>query len=142
MVSCGLHLIDRRHFSTNWHAPLHFIPMQALRPNSVILMGKNTPPSQSASSLTSSHLPLPPHAYPSTPLQALRPESVILMGKNTMMKRSIRLYCEETGNDQWAPILDMLVGNVGIVFTKADLSQVRGVFVCRQRECFGTCMPT
>jgi hypothetical protein len=78
----------------------------------------------------------------STPLQALRPESVILMGKNTMMKRSIRLYCEETGNDQWAPILDMLVGNVGIVFTKADLSQVRGVCGCRQRECLGACMPT
>jgi large subunit ribosomal protein LP0 len=56
---------------------------------------------------------------------ALRPDSVILMGKNTMMKRSIRLYCEETGNDQWAPILDMLVGNVGIVFTKADLSQIK-----------------
>lgn len=56
---------------------------------------------------------------------ALRPDSVILMGKNTMMKRSIRLYCEETGNDQWAPILDMLVGNVGLVFTKADLSQIK-----------------
>lgn len=58
-------------------------------------------------------------------LQALRPESIILMGKNTMMKRSIRLYCEETGNDQWAPLLDQLVGNVGLIFTKADLSQVR-----------------
>jgi large subunit ribosomal protein LP0 len=46
------------------------------------------------------------------------------MGKNTMMKRSIRLYCEETGNDQWAPLLDELVGNVGLVFTKQDLSQV------------------
>lgn len=57
--------------------------------------------------------------------QALRPDSLILMGKNTMMKRSIRLYCEETGNDQWAPILDQLVGNVGLVFTKGDLSQVR-----------------
>lgn len=56
--------------------------------------------------------------------QALRPESIILMGKNTMMKRSIRLYCEETGNDQWAPLLDELVGNVGLIFTKADLSQV------------------
>jgi large subunit ribosomal protein LP0 len=56
---------------------------------------------------------------------ALRPESIILMGKNTMMKRSIRLYCEETGNDQWAPLLDQLVGNVGLVFTKADLSQIK-----------------
>lgn len=56
---------------------------------------------------------------------ALRPDSIILMGKNTMMKRSIRLYCEETGNDQWAPLLDQLVGNVGLVFTKADLSQIK-----------------
>jgi len=56
---------------------------------------------------------------------ALRPDSIILMGKNTMMKRSIRLYCEETGNDQWAPLLDQLVGNVGLIFTKADLSQIK-----------------
>jgi large subunit ribosomal protein LP0 len=42
-----------------------------------------------------------------------------------MMKRSIRLYSEETGNDQWAPLLDELVGNVGLIFTKADLSQVK-----------------
>lgn len=68
----------------------------------------------------------PLHVPSLSSVQALRPDSVILMGKNTMMKRSIRLYCEETGNDQWAPILDMLVGNVGLVFTKADLSQVRG----------------
>ena len=25
-------------------------------------------------------------------------DSIVLMGKNTMMKRSIRLYCERTGN--------------------------------------------
>jgi len=56
---------------------------------------------------------------------SLRPETIILMGKNTMMKRSIRMYCEETGNEQWAPIIDELVGNVGIVFTKGDLSQVK-----------------
>jgi hypothetical protein len=53
------------------------------------------------------------------------------MGKNTMMKRSIRLYCEETGNDQWAPLLDLLVGNVGLVFTKADLGQVRAALWAR-----------
>jgi large subunit ribosomal protein LP0 len=56
---------------------------------------------------------------------ALRPESIILMGKNTMMKRSIRMYCEDTGSETWAPIIDELVGNVGIVFTKGDLSQVK-----------------
>ena len=41
------------------------------------------------------------------------------MGKNTMMKRCIRLYCEETGDEKWTPMLDALVGNVGMIFTKA-----------------------
>lgn len=57
--------------------------------------------------------------------KGLRPESTILMGKNTMMKRSIRLYCEQSGNDDWAAILDSLQGNVGIVFTKAELNDVK-----------------
>jgi large subunit ribosomal protein LP0 len=51
--------------------------------------------------------------------------STILMGKNTMMKRSIRLYCEQNGDDKWAPLLELLVGNVGLVFTTGDLNQVR-----------------
>jgi len=57
--------------------------------------------------------------------KGLRPGAVILMGKNTMMKRSIRLYCETTGNDKWACILDELVGNVGIIFTNGDLNDVK-----------------
>jgi len=56
---------------------------------------------------------------------AIRHNSTILMGKNTMLRRCIRLYCERAGNDQWACILDHLVGNVGIIFTKGDLSEVR-----------------
>jgi len=56
---------------------------------------------------------------------ALRPESVILMGKNTMMKRCLRNYIERTGNDKWSCLLDVLVGNVGVVFTKADLKQLQ-----------------
>ena len=39
------------------------------------------------------------------------------MGKNTMMKRSIRIFCETSGTDKWACLLEQLVGNVGIVFT-------------------------
>ena len=60
-------------------------------------------------------------------LQGLRDhgESIVLMGKNTMMKRSIRLYCEKTGNDQWPGVIDSLVGNVGLIFTKGDLNEVR-----------------
>ena len=65
------------------------------------------------------------HAPPFCCAQGLRPTSTILMGKNTMMKRSIRLYCEQTGNDKWQPLLELLVGNVGIVFTQGDLGEVK-----------------
>mmetsp|Transcript_3092 Transcript_3092/g.19039 ORF Transcript_3092/g.19039 Transcript_3092/m.19039 type:complete len:309 (+) Transcript_3092:354-1280(+) len=57
--------------------------------------------------------------------RALRPKSVIMMGKNTMMKRSIRLYCERTGDDKWLALVPLLVGNVGIVFTEGNLYDVR-----------------
>ncbi|KAI3428262.1 hypothetical protein D9Q98_006641 [Chlorella vulgaris] len=56
---------------------------------------------------------------------AIRDHSKIMMGKNTMMRRSIRLYCERTGNDQWLQLLDHMVGNVGLIFTKGDLNEVR-----------------
>lgn len=59
------------------------------------------------------------------PLQGLRGNSVVLMGKNTMMKRSIRIYVEETGDEKWSTLLEQLVGNVGLIFTKGDLSDVR-----------------
>ncbi|CAL5219189.1 g975 [Coccomyxa viridis] len=52
-------------------------------------------------------------------------DSIVLMGKNTMMKRSMRLYAERTGNESWNGLLDSLVGNVGLVFTKADLAELR-----------------
>ena len=65
------------------------------------------------------------HRASSHALQALRPGAVILMGKNTMMKRSIRLHCETTGNDKWASVLDQLVGNVGIIFTNGDLGELK-----------------
>ena len=61
------------------------------------------------------------------PEQGLRDvgESIVLMGKNTMMKRSMRLYAERTGNESWNNLLDSLVGNVGLIFTKADLAEGR-----------------
>ena len=46
------------------------------------------------------------------------------MGKNTMMKRSIRLFCERTGNEEWPGLVESLVGNVGLIFTKGDLNDV------------------
>ncbi|KNA21687.1 hypothetical protein SOVF_040800 [Spinacia oleracea] len=55
----------------------------------------------------------------------LRGDSVVLMGKNTMMKRSIRLHAEKTGNDNLRKLEQLLVGNVGLIFTKGDLKEVR-----------------
>lgn len=57
--------------------------------------------------------------------KGLRPNSVILMGKNTMMKRSIDLFCERSQNDNWQPIIKHLKGNVGLVFTKSDLNELK-----------------
>lgn len=57
--------------------------------------------------------------------KGLRPNSVILMGKNTMMKRSIRLYCERSGNKSWEAVLEHLQGNVGLLFTKSDLNEIK-----------------
>uniref|UniRef100_A0A0C9RKM8 60S acidic ribosomal protein P0 n=1 Tax=Wollemia nobilis TaxID=56998 RepID=A0A0C9RKM8_9CONI len=57
--------------------------------------------------------------------QGLRPDSVVLMGKNTMMKRSIRIYAEKSGDTSYVNLIPLLVGNVGLIFTKGDLKEVR-----------------
>lgn len=55
----------------------------------------------------------------------LRGDSIILMGKNTMMKRSIRVHAENTGNTSFLSLIPLLVGNVGLIFTKGDLKEVK-----------------
>ncbi|GLU18840.1 hypothetical protein SLE2022_351170 [Rubroshorea leprosula] len=57
--------------------------------------------------------------------KGLRGESVILMGKNTMMKRSIKIHAEKTNNSAITNLIPLLVGNVGLIFTKGDLKEVR-----------------
>ncbi|KAK7290121.1 hypothetical protein RIF29_04320 [Crotalaria pallida] len=56
--------------------------------------------------------------------QGLRGDSIVLMGKNTMMKRSIRIHAENTGNEAFLNLIPLLVGNVGLIFTKGDLKEV------------------
>ncbi|KAL9249547.1 Large ribosomal subunit protein uL10-like protein [Drosera capensis] len=56
--------------------------------------------------------------------RGLRGDSVVLMGKNTMMKRSIRMHAEKTGNNAFLSLINCLVGNVGLIFTKGDLKEV------------------
>ncbi|KAI4299434.1 hypothetical protein L6164_032896 [Bauhinia variegata] len=45
-------------------------------------------------------------------------------GKNTMMKRSVRMHAEKTGNQAFLNLIPLLVGNVGLIFTKGDLKEV------------------
>ncbi|XP_009350848.1 60S acidic ribosomal protein P0 [Pyrus x bretschneideri] len=56
--------------------------------------------------------------------KGLRGDSVVLMGKNTMMKRSVRIHAEKTGNSAYLNLVPLLVGNVGLIFTKGDLKEV------------------
>lgn len=56
---------------------------------------------------------------------ALRGTAVLLMGKNTMMRKAIRGYLEE--NPALEKLLAHIRGNVGLVFTKGDLTEVRKV---------------
>ncbi|XVF40701.1 hypothetical protein PTKIN_Ptkin01aG0135900 [Pterospermum kingtungense] len=56
--------------------------------------------------------------------KGLRGDSVVLMGKNTMMKRSIRMHAEKTGNQAFLNLIPLLQGNVGLIFTKGDLKEV------------------
>ena len=56
---------------------------------------------------------------------ALRPNSVVLMGKNTLMRKIIGNYCQEKGNDEWMSLHELLVGNVGVIFTKDDVKDVK-----------------
>jgi len=61
--------------------------------------------------------------------KGLRPNTEVLMGKNTMMKRSIREYVKRTGNEEWNVLADLLVGNVGVIFTTDELGDVRDVIM-------------
>lgn len=54
---------------------------------------------------------------------SLRGMAVVLMGKNTMMRKAIRGHVEN--NAALDKILPHIRGNVGFVFTKGDLNEVR-----------------
>jgi len=53
----------------------------------------------------------------------LRGEAIILMGKNTMIRKAVRSHIEK--NPDLENLLPCVKGEVGLVFTKGDLSQVR-----------------
>jgi len=54
---------------------------------------------------------------------ALRGKAVILMGKNTMIRKAIRGHCEN--NKALEVLLPHVFGNIGFVFARDDLSDVK-----------------
>lgn len=56
---------------------------------------------------------------------ALRGIAVVLMGKNTMMRKAIRSHLEN--NPALEKLLPHIKGNVGFVFTKGELTDIRQV---------------
>jgi len=54
---------------------------------------------------------------------ALRGDAVVLMGKNTMMRKAIRGHLEN--NPALEKLLPHIKGNVGLVFTKGELTEIR-----------------
>ena len=73
---------------------------------------------------------------------ALRGKGVVCMGKNTLMRSVIRKYCEDTGDNKWMtlcpegsdkngphPELNLVQKNIGFVFVKDDLSEVKDVIM-------------
>lgn len=57
----------------------------------------------------------------------LRNVAEILMGKNTMMRKIIREYAEESGNEKIGVLEGLCKGNVGFIFTNGDLNQIRTI---------------
>jgi len=56
---------------------------------------------------------------------SLRGNGVVLMGKNTMMRKAIRGHLEN--NSALEKLLPFIKGNVGLVFTKGDLTDIRKI---------------
>jgi len=54
---------------------------------------------------------------------ALRGEGVVLMGKNTMVRRALKTWIGEV--PEYERLLPFVKGNVGFVFTNADLKTIR-----------------
>ncbi|KAA0717392.1 60S acidic ribosomal protein P0 60S ribosomal protein L10E [Triplophysa tibetana] len=61
---------------------------------------------------------------------SLRGKAVVLMGKNTMMRKAIRGHLEN--NPALERLLPHIRGNVGFVFTKEDLPEIRDLLLANK----------
>jgi large subunit ribosomal protein LP0 len=53
-----------------------------------------------------------------------RGQAEVLLGKNTLMRKCIRQYVE-AGHPEFEPLMNVLRGNVGLIFTNGDLRSMR-----------------
>uniref|UniRef100_A0A8C9Q9M8 Large ribosomal subunit protein uL10 n=1 Tax=Spermophilus dauricus TaxID=99837 RepID=A0A8C9Q9M8_SPEDA len=73
---------------------------------------------------------------------SLRGKAVVLMGKNTMMRKAIRGHLEN--NPALEKLLPHIRGNVGFVFTKEDLTEIRDMLLANKvpaAACAGAIAP-
>lgn len=61
---------------------------------------------------------------------ALRGKAIVLMGKNTMMRKAIRGHLEK--NPDLDRLLPHIKNNVGFVFTKEDLTEIRDLLLANK----------
>ncbi|XP_041109888.1 60S acidic ribosomal protein P0-like [Polyodon spathula] len=61
---------------------------------------------------------------------SLHGKAVVLMGKNTMMLKAIRGHLEN--NPSLEKLLNHIRGNVGFIFTKEDLTEVRDMLLANK----------
>jgi large subunit ribosomal protein LP0 len=60
--------------------------------------------------------------------KSVRGKGVILMGKNTLMRKAMREYATKVNNGI-EPLITLIYGNVGMVFVKEDLQEVKNLLV-------------
>jgi len=56
----------------------------------------------------------------------VRGKAVLLMGKNTLMRKAMREYAQK-GHPEFEPLIAQIYGNVGMVFVKDDLHDVKNL---------------
>ncbi|KAH3674672.1 hypothetical protein WICMUC_003088 [Wickerhamomyces mucosus] len=62
--------------------------------------------------------------------KALRSNAVVLMGKNTMIRRAIRGFLADL--PEYEKLLPFIRGNVGFIFTNADLKEIRETIIANK----------
>jgi len=61
----------------------------------------------------------------------IRGKAVILMGKNTLIRKAMREHLSQ--NPQIEPLIELMRGNTGLVFTNEDLCEVRDLLLSNKR---------